>query len=215
MAPVVYYMSMSPAARATLLLVKALGIEVDLKEINLMAGEHMTPDFLTKNPFHTVPTLEDGDYTLWDSHAINVYLIEKYAPDSDLYPKDPQARGTVLNRMFFNVGTAFPKLLAIGQSIFGGAKTVGKDKIAPVLAMYDQLETLLQRDEFVAGENLTVADLSLVATISSLNVFVPIAENKYPKISRWLDRLKALPYYFEGNQKGLDTYQAMFKSKLA
>lgn len=72
-----YYTELSPPVRASLLTIKALGLNVDLKPVNLMTGEHLTPEYLQKNPFHTVPTLEDGEFTIWDSHAINSYLVGK------------------------------------------------------------------------------------------------------------------------------------------
>lgn len=75
MAPTLYYADLSAASRGTLLLVKALGIDVELNPINMAVGEHMTPEYLKINPFHTVPTLKDGDFVLWDSHAINIYLV--------------------------------------------------------------------------------------------------------------------------------------------
>lgn len=73
-----YFTDLSPAVRSSLLTIKALGLNVDLKEVNLAAGEHLKPEFLQKNPFHTVPTLEDGDFVIWDSHAINAYLVSTW-----------------------------------------------------------------------------------------------------------------------------------------
>ena len=41
-----YYMPGSSPCRAVLLCAKSLGVEMNLKLTNLMAGEHMTPDYL-------------------------------------------------------------------------------------------------------------------------------------------------------------------------
>lgn len=68
---------------------------------------------------------------------------------------------------------------------------------------------------YVAGSSLSVADFSMVATVSSLNVFVPIASNRYPKITEWLNRMQSLPYYAEANQAGLDMFTNVMKSKMA
>lgn len=47
MAPKLYYNEVSPAARAVLLAIKALGdIDVEYKVVNLMAGEQFNPEYL-------------------------------------------------------------------------------------------------------------------------------------------------------------------------
>ncbi|KAJ8927876.1 hypothetical protein NQ314_019620 [Rhamnusium bicolor] len=129
MTPKLYYADLSPAVRGTLLAIKALGIDVELKPVNLMAGEHLTPEYLKLNPLHTVPTLEDGDFVIWDSHAINTYLVGKYGKNDSLYPKDLQKRAVIDQRLYFDVGILFPRVGAIvGSLLREGAKTVSKDK---------------------------------------------------------------------------------------
>nr|CAH7759430.1 unnamed protein product [Callosobruchus chinensis] len=125
---------MSPAVRGTLLTVKALGLSLELKDVDLMTGEHMTPEYLEMNPFHTVPTLQDGNFTVWDSHAINCYLVDKYGKDDSLYPKDLQRRATIHQRLFFNCGMLFPNLSAIVVSIlFETATYISKEKADKVV----------------------------------------------------------------------------------
>lgn len=118
----------SPAVRATLLTVEALGIDVDMKEVNILKGEQHTTDFMQINPLHTVPTIQDGDFTIWDSHAVNAFLVDKYGKNDSLYPKDMERRAVVNQRLFFDCGVLFPRFGAITASILRhGAKTVRKD----------------------------------------------------------------------------------------
>ncbi|KAJ8979581.1 hypothetical protein NQ317_019156 [Molorchus minor] len=238
MTPKLYYADLSPAVRASLLTIKALGIEVDLKPVNMMAGEHLTPDYLKMNPFHTVPTLEDGDFVIWDSHAINAYLVGKYGKDDALYPKDLKKRAIVDQRMYFDCGIpisqsirhrgvvvkrrrendwkrqgrcAYPRLVT--NNLFIVRQIIECLKKGMSYMSYTFLETLLERNTYVAGESLTLADLSIVATVSSANALVPIPSNRFPKITDWLSRMQALPYYGEANQTGLDKFVGMVKKQ--
>lgn len=44
--PTLYYTDVSPPVRSVLLTSKALGLELDLKQVNLFAGEHLKPEYL-------------------------------------------------------------------------------------------------------------------------------------------------------------------------
>ena len=72
-----YYMSLSAPCRAVLLTAKMAGVEVNLKTVNLMTGEHMKPEFLKINPQHTVPCLDDSGFVLTESRAICACLANK------------------------------------------------------------------------------------------------------------------------------------------
>lgn len=69
------------------------------------------------NPLHTVPTLKDGDFAIWDSHAINAYLSTKYGENDKLYPTDPEKRAVIDQRLHFDSGILFPRVGAIVVNI--------------------------------------------------------------------------------------------------
>jgi glutathione S-transferase len=41
---------------------EALGVEYNFKELNIMAGENKTPEYLAINPMHNIPAIVDGDF---------------------------------------------------------------------------------------------------------------------------------------------------------
>lgn len=106
--PILYGVNRSPGVRTVLLTAAAIGLDLELKEVDVAANEHRTDEFLSKNPQHTIPTLEDGGNCIWDSHAIATYLIGKYAEDDSLYPKDLYTRAVINQRLHFESGVLFP-----------------------------------------------------------------------------------------------------------
>lgn len=59
---------------------------------------------MKKNPQHTVPTIDDDGYILWESRAIAIYLVEKFFPNGhSIYPKDAKSRALINQYLHFDV----------------------------------------------------------------------------------------------------------------
>ncbi|EDW36392.1 GL17769 [Drosophila persimilis] len=212
---VLYGMDISPPVRACLLTLRALGLAFEYKEVNLFAGEHRSPEFLQKNPQHTVPLLDDGGALIWDSHAIVCYLVDKYAKTDELYPKDLVKRAQVNQRLYFDASILFMALRNISVPYFlHNVSLVPKEKVNNVSEAYGHLETFLGESPYVTGDTLTVADLCCAATAASLAAVLDLDTVKYPKIAAWLERISKLPHYTEDNLRGANKYIGMLKGFL-
>ncbi|CAH1367311.1 unnamed protein product [Tenebrio molitor] len=208
MAPTLYMLWPSPPARAVLMTAKSLNLALDLKEVDTTKGENKTPEFIKINPQHTVPTLVDEDgFVLWDSHAIMTYLVSKYSKDDSLYPKDLKKRALVDQRLHFDNGVAFALTLKILRPIIyhGVKKGVGQEEKDAIEEVYAFVEAFLEGRQWIAGDSVTVADYSLISTITTLNVLVKVDASKYSRVAAWLQRAETLPEY-ELNKKGLDLF---------
>lgn len=75
------------------------------------------------------------------------------------------------------------------------------------------VEAFLSKTKWAAGDNVTIADYSWISTISTLELLVPIAEEKFPKLVNWRNRVKALPAY-EANKEGLQSFKEIWESKM-
>ncbi len=65
-----------------------------------------------------MPTIVDNGFAVWESRAIIQYLCNKYAADSDLYPKDPKGRANVDRMLNFDISyyTSIREALVINKS---------------------------------------------------------------------------------------------------
>ncbi|KAF2891055.1 hypothetical protein ILUMI_15118 [Ignelater luminosus] len=183
MALKLYMFDTSLPVRSVLLTAKALGVSLELIRINILKDEHLTPEFLkvNSNIFMFVIRLI---LNIWDSHAINIYLVTKYDKDNLLYPDDPYIRAVINQRLHFDSGVLFPTALRIIMPLaLKETNVVPPEKAAEIIEAYGFLEKFLEGNKWMAGENVTLADISLIATVTSLDVLVPIDEKKFPNIT--------------------------------
>jgi glutathione S-transferase len=97
-----YYTAISPPSRSVLLGIRSLGLNVEIDNVNLLKGEHHSERFLSLNPVHQVPVLVDDDFILTESRAILAYLVNKFKPNSSLYPADPKTRAMIDQRLHYD-----------------------------------------------------------------------------------------------------------------
>ncbi|XP_058446447.1 glutathione S-transferase D7-like [Malaya genurostris] len=205
-----YYSPMSPPARAVILLIKELGLNVEIKAIDVRAGETRTEEFLRMNPEHTVPTIDDNGFYLWESRAILTYLIEKFHPGHELYPNIPKEKA-LINRVLHHDLSFYAKISAVLGQVFRGLTSVVTDEMKnSVVSALGDLELFLIRNDWFAGEKVTVADLSLLPTIATL-VHSGIDLSRFPRLFAWYDNCKALKGY-QDDQVAAQQFGNFFKS---
>ncbi|XP_062540155.1 glutathione S-transferase 1-like [Armigeres subalbatus] len=196
-----YYLPGSAPCRAVMMVAETVGVELNYKLTNLLNGDHLKPEFLKLNPQHCLPTLVDGDFVLWESRAIALYLVEQYGKDDRLYPKEVRKRAVVNQRLFFDATVLYCRF---AEAFYPAMKLPAKDsrelqKLDQAVAM---LEVFLEGKEFVAGgDGLTVADISTLATITTFDVADYDLE-RYPNVYSWYKRVSGLTPGWRKNRRG-------------
>lgn len=113
MAPILYTLDVGFPTRAVKLVIRSLNINVEFRPVDVMAGEHMSPEFLEMNPAHTVPFLKDGDFIINESKAIAQYLIESRAPESPLLGRFAKKKAKINQMLWFEGTNLVPKFSAL------------------------------------------------------------------------------------------------------
>lgn len=203
--PVLYCALFSPPARACMITAKLIGLDLDLKFLDLISKkEHLSEEFIKLNPQHTIPVLVDENESIWDSHAIMTYMVSKFAKDDSLYPKDLIKRARGDQRMHFENGVLFQVIKDfVNRYVHDGETEVNPKSIEMAHNSYNFLEKFLIDDYFV-GDSLTATNISVHTTLITLRKLVPIDANKYPRLTAWLKRMESLPDNQEVNEAGAD-----------
>ncbi|XP_063243261.1 uncharacterized protein LOC134542717 [Bacillus rossius redtenbacheri] len=197
-----YYLPGSPPCRSVLLAAKAVGVDLNLKLTNLFAGEHLTPEYLKMNPQHTIPTIDDGGFYLSESRAILGYLVDQYAKDDSLYPKDPKKRALVNQRLYFDMGTLYKSFADYYFPIAFAGASPDPEKMKKLEEAFGFLDKYLEGQQWAAGSKITIADFALVASVSSADI-VGFDVSKYSNVAKWFEKCKkSISGYEELNHKG-------------
>uniref|UniRef100_A0A182PZ47 glutathione transferase n=1 Tax=Anopheles epiroticus TaxID=199890 RepID=A0A182PZ47_9DIPT len=180
-----YYLPGSAPCRAVQMVAEAVDVKLNLKYLDLMAGAHRSPQFTKLNPQRTIPTLVDGPLVLSESRAALIYLCDRYAKeDNDWYPRDTIQRAIVNQRLFFDACVLYPRFADFYHpQVFGNAEPDSRKRLAFEKAI-ESLNTFLSESEFVAGKKMTIADVSLFATLATACA-LGFVLRPYAHVDRW------------------------------
>uniref|UniRef100_A0A336LN70 glutathione transferase n=1 Tax=Culicoides sonorensis TaxID=179676 RepID=A0A336LN70_CULSO len=214
MAPVLYTMDVGYPTRGLKLVIRNANINVEFRPVDMLNGEHLSPEFLEMNPAHTIPFMKEGDFIINESKAIAQYLIETRAPESALLGRGFAKKRAKVNQMLYFDGTLTSKLTALYVPVLRqGATTVEEEPKKALLETFGILDLYIRKGYWVAGEFLSIADLFLLATIETC-VQLGVNLDPYPNVKDWYTRCHKLPG-FEENQEGAKQFAEWVKSKLS
>lgn len=187
----------SPNTRKLQALALELGIEIEFQLVDLAAGEQKRAQYLALSPAGRTPTLVDGDFVLTESNAIMQYLAEKTG-DTPLWPRDAKWRALVNSWMCWQLDhwnracnvlifeNLIKKIMRIGEPDSAEVK-----RGEALFATYaTELDARLAKNEFIAGAQLTIADLSIAAPLEFTQpARMPV--EPYANIRRWYTAIAA------------------------
>ncbi len=193
-----YYHPASPNGRRAILTLRQLGLEAEEVIVDFARGDLTTPEYTKLNPNQKIPTLVDGDFVLWESNAIMQYLASK-KPEAGLLPRDERGRADVLRWQCWNMNHFAPAVGTFNwenllKRVFNAgepdaAKLAQAEKELPRFAKV--LDAQLATQRYVTGEKLTVADLSIAASLMfRIPARVPL--EPYPNVRRMMESIEAL-----------------------
>lgn len=100
-----FYLTPGSCSIGIHILLEELDLIFEAYVVNLLAGDHLKPEFLAINPKATIPTLVRDDNTSLTEFQAIAYWLARSHPKANLLPGDPDGDARVIELMDFVVGT--------------------------------------------------------------------------------------------------------------
>jgi glutathione S-transferase len=173
-----------------------LGLEYDRIDAGNEFGVTKTPQYRALNPNALVPTIEDGDFQLWESNVIVRYLAQK-DEHSQLLPTDIKTRFDAERWMDWQATVFWPVLRPLFIELI--RTPPAKRDMAVIakgeslsLAAAQILDVRLSDRTYLAGESFSMGDIPAATTVHrwyALNIHHP----ELPNLRRWYELMKQRP----------------------
>jgi len=177
--------------------------EYDAYLVNIMEGDQFTSGFVNVNPNSKIPALVDHSTAtptrVFESGSILLYLADKF--DSFL-SKDPVKRAETMSWLFWQMGAT--PMLGGG---FGHFYAYAPEKYEYPINRYamevkrqlDVLDRQLAENEFISGDEYTIADMAIwpwygglaLGKLYEAGEFLQVEE--YKNVQRWTKAIDARP----------------------
>ena len=188
----------TPNGRKVSIALEEMGIEYRSIAVDITKDEQFDPDFLAISPNNKIPAIRDGDVALFESGAILVYLARKSG--RFLPPEGTPGYWRTMEWLMWQMGGYGPML---GQAHHFLKYNSGKSDYAEAryateaTRLYGVLDRQLASREFVAGDELSIADFSIWPWTSRFE-WQRIDLAAFPNVERWYRALAARPAFARG-----------------
>ena len=180
----------------SLWMLEELGLPYENVKVSFV-DETRKPEFLKINPNGHIPVLQDGDLTLWESMAINLYLARKY--DKGLWPKRVEDEGRAFQWSLWTMTELEePVLTALLHRMFYPADQRDPKKADDAAERFKTplgvLNGALAGKQYLLGDAFTVADLNVASVLS----WAPLAGldlGGAPNAQAWFGRCTTRPAF--------------------
>ena len=193
------YTAPTPNGWKVSILLEELGMPYNVRPIRLQDGEQKEPWYLRINPNGRIPAVVDrdeGDFAVFESGAILIYLAEKAGR---LLPADRKGRSEVLQWLMFQMGGIGPMqgqahvfFRYAPEKIYYAIQRY-QDETA---RLYRVLDGRLQDREFLAG-GYSIADIATWPWVR-LHPWAGVSIEEMPNLSRWCETVAARPACVRG-----------------
>ena len=165
-------------------MLEEIGYEYKVTKVDINKGEQFSEDFKKISPFSKIPVIIDhkNNKTIFESGAILIYLAEK---SGKFY--DENNRTEINQWLMAQMGYVGPMLGQHHQfhHYNPGKSKFGEDRYFKISKrIYQELDEVLSKSEFLSGKDYTIADIGTFPWIAR-HEWHDIGLKKYENLTRW------------------------------
>lgn len=154
-------------------------VPYEFVKLDMQAGEHLKPEYLAINPVAKVPAIVDGDFQLWESGAILLYLAEKYS-------KSP---------LSLEERAVFSQWVLFGNSTLATGIFVEANREREMPRLLTPLNEIFSKQPFLLGNEFTVADVGVGSILSYIPIMLKLDLSPYPEVLNYIKQLSERPAF--------------------
>jgi glutathione S-transferase len=170
-----------------------LGLAYERLDVGGAFGKNKEPEYLAMNPNGLVPTLQDGDFILWESNSIVRYLARIHGKGS-LEPADLKAYGRANQWMDWQLSVVAPAIFACFWGLIRtpaekrdmAAITESQKKTTDAMKM---LDAHLSRSAYAAGDAFSMGDIPVGVMAYRFRQLCPDRPS-LPHLERWYAQIE-------------------------
>ena len=170
-------------------------------DAGLHFGINTSPEFLKLNPNGLVPTLQDGQLTLWESNSILRYLARTYDAAGTFFPSDNLSQANSDKWLDWQLSILWPALrlpfLGLTRVPEGERNYAGISKGFTDTHHYlGHLNTTLQNQAYCSGERFNLGDIALALCVNRWILLADTfpehlsARPQYEYLENWFKRIQ-------------------------
>ncbi|EPG65784.1 glutathione S-transferase family protein [Leptospira wolffii] len=196
------YTAGTPNGKKVSIMLEELGLPYNVHPINLGKLEQKEEWYLKINPNGRIPAIVDtdnGNFPVFESGAILIYLAEK---TGKFLPKDPKERSIAIQWLMFQMGGVGPMQGQANHFIKFAPEKIPyamKRYYDETKRLYSVLERRLSESEYLAGNELSVADIATWPWVKGRS-YIDLGLEDYPKLKAWEEKLGNRPGFIKGSE---------------
>ena len=176
--------------------------DVEIVNIDLMQGEHKTPEYRAIAPNSRIPALQLDDGTVvMESTAICRYL-ESLHPEPNLFGESPMEIASiemwqcrVHNELMIPLAMGFRHLHPAMAKMETQNKEYGETQKNIGMKSLKYFNGVLAESKFIAGERYTFADIQMISTTDFFIGLNQLELEDYPEIERHTKLMSERPSF--------------------